>query len=527
MSRSIFRQAFAIRPSDSYDDTLNDAGHIGVALETGSASLEGDLNSIRSQVKMLIGTTNWWDPVSGRDLKEVDDQLAELEAQTLCYRTQVLTDVAAVPAGKNYVLLSGAEKPTLAVAMGAAALGAVCAGSGLAAGVAFDAHELVEIAGANAIQPKNLVMVRDASTGLQITSPEGGYDAQGNPIGKMLDVYGLLQVEADAVDGDAFGDATKRAKISFVRMNAALDDLELCPAADIQGKSINYSYVRRINLDALPEEAFLGDAAFVDQVGQVDITLDRALDNQGTTPATQSTDLEWQIADTKGIDFTGPGGTDSLFAIQSAALRTDAVVDIGAGVFNCHSEDAQFDYGLAVDFLSAAPINIGDVDGVEGAAGRIETTAGDLKLRGFAELQLTDGYRAGSTWSLGDGISLADSSADWSDFEAEFGEVSLLRAITAAQTAQSRVPTVATVTTAVAADANMNPATHLSGALQDYSSIAANFDSKVEVYVNGQRMSRGVGEDVYAGTSPAAGDLKFTFPLRVGDKVEMITWGIV
>ena len=70
-----------------------------------------------------------------------------------------------------------------------------------------------------------------------------------------------------------------------------------------------------------------------------------------------------------------------------------------------------------------------------------------MSLVAALEMNLTDSYRVGSTWSLADGIALANSSAEWTDFETEFGEVSLLDAIVAAKNTTGRRKAYATTVT--------------------------------------------------------------------------------
>lgn len=507
--RTLLRQYNAIRKSDTYDDTLA----AGATLESGAARLEDDLNSLRSQVKRILGTSDWYTDVNSRDLKEVDDELAELEAQTLLARVQVLTDIT-VPNGQNFKVLSvaGSEAPSLAAAVAGSALGAVVAQSALS-GAGFAAHELIEVAGPNAISPKNLLVVRDASTGDKVQS-------------SLRDVFALLQYESTGADGGAFNDtsAGNRVKVSFVRMNAGLDDLEAVPVADIEDKAVNYSYVRRINLDALPEEAFLSDSAFIDQVAAVDITLDRALDNQGATPATADTDITIQFADSKSFEIEGPGGTDLLFAITSDSVLADTVGTINVGTLDIDAIDADFQYGINVA-TGDVEIEIGMVSGYINSTG-----ADDLGIRAAGELYLDDGNQTGSTWAQTAGIKLSDSTAEWDDFEATFGEVSLLASIIEARDASSRARYSALVTGAIAADTNVTGAggsPNLDAQLGDYSGVT--FVSAVDVYVDGQLMENGAdasaNNDVYPGTAPADGDLKFEFPLVSGSRITMVIWG--
>lgn len=61
MSRSLLRQLEQIRNTETYDDSVVDVTTQAVAEPTVSGSLEGDLNVLRSLIKLTKGTTNWYD----------------------------------------------------------------------------------------------------------------------------------------------------------------------------------------------------------------------------------------------------------------------------------------------------------------------------------------------------------------------------------------------------------------------------------------------------------------------------------
>lgn len=314
MARTFIRQASQVRNSVNYSDALE----LGAGLVSSAASLEDDLNALRSLIKELSGEANWYDELLGRNVAGLDSDLTDIEGKKLLFRTHVLADVA-VPASQNYVVLAEGEVPAETSA-GSFALGAIAASI-----VSTSAHSLAEVSGANAISPKNLCVVRDAATGQPVQSSNG------------KDVYALLQIIG--YEGTAF-DGTN-AILSFVRENSTGDDLEACPAADIQGKTINYSYARRINLDAVPEDAFLG-GAFVDQAGLADVTLDRALDNQGTEPVTQSTNAYWKIADTKAFKFQTGDGLVDMLALASDEAGNATAIDMTADALTVAAGDATF-----------------------------------------------------------------------------------------------------------------------------------------------------------------------------------------
>ena len=174
---SLFRQETQILPSDLYDDTIA----AGATLESAPVSIEDDINGLRSQLKRFTGETNWFDTNSGRTIAGLETDLADLEAKRLLFRSQVLTDIT-VTAAQNWEVLSvaGSEAPSETAALGAVTtLGAVCVAHG---GTFGTTHSLAEVAGQNAIQPKNMLGIRDATTGDPILSG-----------GKAI--WGLLQTE--------------------------------------------------------------------------------------------------------------------------------------------------------------------------------------------------------------------------------------------------------------------------------------------------------------------------------------------
>lgn len=517
MARTKVRQDTQVWHSSIYTDTVSN----GTAMETGALNIEDDLNNLRSQVNRILDHSlggNWYDaPVRG--LSSLDTDLSAVEDAKRLVRVAVLTDIA-VPASQNYVVLvvGDSEAPTQVAAVALTQDGAVSAHSALNGG-GYLAHELTEIAGVNAISPKNLCVVRDASNGQKIQS-------------SGRDVFALLQLESTGSDGAAFNDTIARAKLSFVRMNAGLDDLEACPVADIENKSINYTYVKRTTFSAVLEQEYLGDnSVFIDQVGSVDVTRANAYSNQGSTPvdltSNATLDLEgaglvWSIRD----DLEAP-----LFSITEGSAGGTSTVTINAAtdVFDVNAVSNDFAAGVTVA-SSGQAITIGVTPGVIAS-----DTAEDLIVRGTAELYLDDGNQTGSTWAQTDGIKLSDTTGEWDAFEAAFGgEVSLLSALVTAKNSAARFKYTAVVTSNIAADTNVTGAggsPNISAQLGDYSGVGT-FVDDVDVYLNGELLLNGAdasaNNDVYPGDSAANGDLKFEFALKGGsnpDVIQMIVYG--
>lgn len=512
MARTFIRQDTQVRNSDAYDDTLS----AGITLESGAADIERDLNAARSQLKRAIWADSagkWYDDIptvngKKRAIAALNTDLDDIEEKKTLCRVEILTDIT-VPALQNYKVLSvaGSETPTQVAAVALTQDGAVVAQSALS-GAGFAAHELTELAGPNAISPKNLLVIRSAVTGQKIQSSN-------------RDVFGLLQYESTGVDGAAFNDtsAGNRAKISFVRLNAALDDLEACPTADIAGLVVNYSYTRRIRFDSLPEECWLGNASFVDQAASVDVTRQRAYDNQSTTAVNLTNNA---TLDLKGAGRTwvirDDAGANLLRLVEGSGAGTSEVqLGTDVDVFNIDAVVNDFANGLRVA-TAGQRINIGET------AGLIESTgANDLRILGAGVLYLDDGNQTGSTWAQTAGIKLSTSTAEWDTFETNYGEVSLLNALNQAKNAFTRGSKVyANVTATTNADTDIGGVAggaNLDTQLPNMS--GGSFLTDYDVFLNGALLrpgaNSGANNDYYPGTSLTNGQLKFEFKLKIND----------
>jgi len=505
MSRTFVRQETQILASDTYDDTI---AATEADLETNPTHIEDDLNGLRSQINKIIDNSDWWAALTGRSLAGLETDLSDIEDKPLLFRTQVLTDVS-VTAAQNWEVLSvaGSETPSETAAVGAVST----TGAVVAQNTSFGAHDLAEVAGPSALRPKNLVVVRLASNSEPIQTSNG------------KDVWGLLQSEI-ATDGHTFNDVDQRVQISFVRENATGDDLEACPVADIAGKTINYSYVRRIDFDNVPETAFLS-GVFVDQAaGSADVTLNNAIDNQVGT-ATQTQDIDWDIADTNELAFTADSGATDLLKISPT---------VGGNTLALNFTDIDIDSTNDIDINNAIKVDTGGTEiDIGVTAGTIESTStDDLRILGAGELYLDDGNQTGSTWAQTNGVKLSETTAEWDAYETEFGgEVSLLNAIVQASNKTPRTKAVAVVTVAsIAKDANVTGAggsPNIDAQLLDYSGVT--FVDDVDIFLNGVLLRCGAdaaaNHDVYPGTTPANGDLKFEFVVKINDVITMVVNG--
>lgn len=528
MARTFVRQDTQIRNSDVYDDTI---GPSLANFETNPTNIEVDLNNLRSMASHLLDVQagNWYDVINTpgtfengaqRGVSNLNTDLHELERKRILRKRLNLTDVT-VEAAQNWTVLDDAagELPgNTTIAVGAVTtLGTVAAdNSG-----GFDAHALVEVSGSSAITPKNLCEIVDASTRDPILSS-----------GRTI--YALMQSE-NASDGFTATTTTpNRVQLSFVRLNATGDDLEACPVADIENAVINYCYIERVALDDLTEEDFLRGAA-TDTPAAGTSDRQTVYDNQGATPVDVTTnsilDLEgaglfWEIRDDAEatlfrITEGSAGGTSTiLFGTDVDTFDNNAAV-------NDFLNGASFDTGAA-----GTTINVGVTPNQIDSGGVLSVASGggaDLNLVAALELNMTDSYRAGSTWSLTDGVALANSSQEWSDFETTFGEVSLLAAITAAGNISPQIEkTYANVTSTTTADTDVGGSgggANLDAQIHDLT--AGDFVTDHDVFLNGQLLRGGAdasaNNDYYPGTSLALGQLRFEFTVKTNDVLAVIS----
>lgn len=515
MSRTFIRQVSQIRQSTTYDDTVAS----GSTMESSPTNVEDDLNSLRSQVKRWLyadSAGNWYDDVptvntKKRGISALNTDLNDIEEKRFLFRVSNLTDVS-VPASQNWVVLGTGELPSETTA----SIGAVTTvGTVVAYNSSFGAHDLAEVAGTTALSPKNLLVIVDATTGDPILSS-----------GRT--VYGLFQSESNT-NGSTITDTTpNQVQISFVRENSTHDDLEACPVADIESTNINYAYVRRIDFDSIPEQAFLS-GSFVDNAAAVDVTLDNSIDNQ-SGPATQQQNIDWQISDTYSLDFQDSTGVRNLLSL-APNVAGDAVSFTTDDWSVTNTNTATFSNGVTVDSAGTG-INLGETAGQidsDGALTLASAASNNLTVNAGAEILLVDANKTGSTWS-GD-LKLSETTAEWDAYEAVFGEVSLMNAIVQASTAENRAKYWANLTANVAANTNITGAggsPNLDAQLGDYSGVT--FVDDVDIYLNGVLVRSGVdasaNNDVYPGTTPANGDLKFEYNIHQNDVLTMVIWGV-
>jgi hypothetical protein len=383
-------------------------------------------------------------------------------------------------------------------------------------GGAFGTSSLTIVAGATVISPKNLIAVTDAATHDPILSS-----------GRRI--YALMQSESTVNGSTATLVTPNRLQLTYVRLNASSTALEAVPAADLAGMLVRYTAVERKALEDFNEQDFLRGTS-LDVPSSSTVTRQAAYDNQGATAVELSTaatldlnaaGLTWKLRDLINAD---------LFRVVegSGTSNTRVAIDTDVDFFDVNAVDNDFLNGVKIDTGSAGTtINVGVTANQIDAGGPLRITSGsatDLSLAGALKLNLADSFRAGSTWSLTDGLSISNTSAEWSLFETNFGEVSLLNAINQAYVAAGPIITKTFAVVTANVNANIDVGGVAGGANLDAAlpSLAAGvFLRDFDVYLNGQLLRPGVNaaadHDYYPGTSLATGQLKFEFKLKIND----------
>ena len=524
MARTFISQPTQVFSSEQYDDTFV----TGVNLQTTASNLQDDLNAIRTQIRQVLWagvSGSWYDAItapsgsnSARGLNTINVDLADLEQKRFLYRVQNL-NVVNVAVGSNFALLSTSlgTAPADFAAIGVTnATGSVVAYLSGAEG-SYGAHSVAQVSGSSVLTPKNLVVIRDATTGLSLSASNG------------RDIYGLLQIESGSLTGDAFNDVTDRTQISFVYevVTNQTSSLQPAPVASVGGRSIEYSYIRRTALDDIPEDAYMSDRVFTDFANEVsgnvalfaDITLQNAINNQVGT-VVQNKNIAVNIG--AGFSWTFLSASKELWKLVSSDTTDTLTVAVDRIGFSS-SFPTTFQQGISVA-TGSTQIDVGVI------AGTINTLSGNnLVLSGGAQLNFSDIFGPSSTYT-GGAVPLAYSTTEWNSYFSYFGAASILGALQTISSSFSgsfqrrRVRTTGGVTTNVNPDTNVTFPTNIDAQLGSY--VGKSFITDVNVYLNGVLLLPGAAagnnaNDVYPGTSAATGDLKFPYKIKSGSQVTL------
>lgn len=404
-----------------------------------------------------------------------------------------------------------------------AAIGAVTTlGTVAATATTFGTAGLDEVASTSDINPKNMMQLIDAAN-------------HADPIligGKQL--FALFQTES-ATDGSTISGTTpNRAQCSFVVRNNTGDDLELVSVPVTQG--FNFATRERKRLEDLDEQDFLKGAT-IEFPASTTVTRQIAYDNQGVTPVELATDafidlgtgVEWDVRDVANA---------VLLQIHEGSGSAASTIQIAQDVdyFDVNAVDNDFLNGIKVDTGAAGTtINIGVTANQIDCGGALTVASGggaDLKVDAAGELLFDDTNRTGAGWTA-TSVKLSDTTAEWTQYRTDFGEVSIFDALHQAYTRSKRVKGYAKVTANVAAgnDVDKTTTNRLDVDLPDFSGVGT-FVDDVDVYLNGELLRNEASypgtHDVAPGSTPSQGQLKFEFALRgtgsKPDQICMIVW---
>jgi hypothetical protein len=415
----------------------------------------------------------------------------------------------------DVVVLGSGELPTNTTA----AVGAVTTlGTIVAHNNTFGTATLDEVAGLHALAPKNLVEIVNGATGDPILTSGGRR------------IWALLQSEI-AGDGHTINITDQEAMLTFVVSNTTNDDLEIVDGNEIGGSSINYCYTERVRHEDLDEQDFLTSAAIDIGAGAVSVTQQTAFDGQGATAVNITNAVTWDL-EGAGLVFKWRDDLeqDLVSFVEGSAGGTSQV--------NIHADVDEFDVDAIVNNFASGitarsggtrPLQLGVNDGL------VETTAGDMEVKAFAELVLNDTHMENEgTWTR-NGVLLADSAAEVTAYDSAFGEVSIFAALVAANSSNTtRVIARATVTAAsISATTNVTggAGANISNVLTDYTAInnVGSFEtnSLMDIYVGGVgplAPDFTSGADYNPGDDVTEGDLKFNADLFLDDRIVMVTW---
>ena len=503
-----------IHKPDTFDDTRNAASIAGS--EASDVDFADHTNARLSQIKRIIyGNTagNWHDdpatigPAGHPDISLYNlGQRSRLEDKLVLKNRLNLGDIT-VPGSQNWVALTGAAQlPDKVIAILNTTRGAVVAQLGGAIG----AHSLVENSGLNAVRPKNLLNIFDGDTGDAISS--GGRR-----------VYGLLQVGNLATDGNAFATSgNDQPQISFVRVNATNDDLEAVPVADIENAKINYTFSNRDDLDSCPEESFRGDLDTAQGVAG-GVSLDEAY-NGGTFMEVDGSDVDIRLADTTSWVFRAGAGGNILWQVtRDDGGTTQIQVGSTVDVFNNDAADSNFAEGMSLD-TAGQPINLGKtgLGIIDSATLEMRSTTGDVLLNGADDVSFQtvretsplpfDDATAGPISGVGTGSHASIAAAIQEAFES--GGVDL-------------------AVNVFIAGSNYAQGANIPGATFDLTSYTLDMNTPgntdMFLFLNGRLLYGGNGttkNDVYAGDTPASGDIKVDFAKGIKSGDVLISIGL-
>jgi len=418
MTNTKVPQRNQLRKSSTYDDTITPSL---ANYETNSTDLQYDMNALRSAVQNFLNRNgasfpagDWYtdlaaptvftsDPNASttiRGINALNNSLWGSQRQRFLDWNLMVAISVTGPAANQFVILGAAELPSnTTAAVGAA----TTTGTVVAFNATFGTATLAEVAGPNALQPKNLVNLLDLSTGEPVIGAVSGEV-----------IYGLLQSESNTNGFTISSSTPNRVQITFVKKNSGNTDLELATAGDLNGINFNYAYIERYAFEDLPESWGLGNG-FAD-TGVSSVSREFVYENQGAAPFTTDSNATLDI----GSGFIweiGNSASNALFLVTEAGASSTLALGTALTSFTSNAATNVFTDGLTAD--TSDPIHIGNatsgVDTIQFTGNAtIESTSGNsLSLETTsAAINLTTTTGGAITASAVGTISLTSTAGD-------------------------------------------------------------------------------------------------------------------
>lgn len=494
---------------------------VGVDLATSLANLKAAIN-LEAGAGTLYGTATTIHPTCNATASDSTTIDVEANDTGTPGNSIATTDTAANASWGGSTLSGGAGDAVVLVAASSetpAETAAVDAGSANGAVVKVLTGDvgnasLLQVDGLNYLQPKNGCLVRDADTFDPILSD-----------GRII--MALLQAESGVVDGDTFNDSDKQAQLTFVRSNAGGTALELCPAADIAGKNINYSYGSRTELNLANEQDFQF-FAWSDPTSTASINLQQAYIGGNTIDvSTSEGTLTFNLSVDTSVFAIQRGGAAFATFTRNDSTGDELQLDLDTFDVN-NANDADFLNGAKFD-TGGTTINVGVTAGqVDATAIKVAATTGDAWISAADDILFTTVRE-----TTGGGLPLDDATAGAISALPGGPYTSVSAAIRAALTSSQLDIYTQTLANSYAQDANVPGATETWTPVLDLSartiSMLSGSTPDTILFLNGVLLRGGDGttnNDVYKGTTPANGDLKYDFNkgVKTGDMVTAMSW---
>lgn len=159
--------------------------------------------------------------------------------------------------------------------------------------------------------------------------------------------------------------------------------------------------------------------------------LQGAFDAQADTVVTLTDTATLDLSSGKSWIFRDKDEANLMRVVEGSVAGTSTVeISQDVDLLDVYATNVEFKNGIQVASSSLATvISIGGTTDTIHGFGNLKLVSNGVMT--FSDMNMSS---MGSTWSLSDGVSLSSDATEWESFKTEFGEVSLLNAITQAKT---------------------------------------------------------------------------------------------